>query len=139
MEFKEDRVRAWLVFNVDNRISAAANIAPFLKAGGPDWVVVRGDLVNPDSGYDLVVPVDARDLSTLESVKQNLLSSLPARSVLVLRVEEEHSLPWPPHAASCYVTGTELKGSKYNKKGLDLPEFNPPGRHPRSPGANPWG
>ncbi|HET7009519.1 MAG TPA: hypothetical protein VFI11_01985 [Anaerolineales bacterium] len=135
----QERVRAWLVFQVNDRALAARNVESFLLEGGDEWVAVRGDMVDPGSGHDMVVPVDARSPDVLDKVKQDLFSALGARSVLVLQVIESESLPWPPHAAHSFVAETELRGSKYGKRGLDLPEYDPPGRHPKSPGANPWG
>jgi hypothetical protein len=136
MEPTGDRVRAWLVFKVENRADALRKIDPFLKMGGNDYVVIRGDLVDEKSGYDLVVPVDARDQTTLDDIKGTLLSDLHALSVLVLQVMADdslRSLPWPPHAAHSYITEAELR---------ELPDDAYPkfGRQwPASPGANPWG
>ena len=44
----------------------------------------------------------------------------------------DQDLPGDPHQAHCFITEDEYPG-------FPLHEYSPPGRHPKSPGANPWG
>jgi hypothetical protein len=109
--------------------AAAIQISGTFQEGGDEWVVVRADVVI-DGEYNLVVPVDAADEAWLQVVLGNLAKVPGLIKVKVLRVESYN--PSPSHRAHSYVTASEVDEFR-------VPEFAEPGRHPKSPGANPWG
>jgi hypothetical protein len=137
---KTDRVRAWVLLRVAEPHSAAAMFDKrdrsgrgLLTEGGDQYVVVRADVVEGSSVYNLVVPIDAQDEAGLSAAIHALSSKLGAQpeQTMILRVVSHY--PKVPHNAHSFVTPKELKGKP-------APEFDPPGRHwPKSPGANPWG
>ena len=131
-----ERYRAWVLFKVDDPHGAAANFGvlddkglTLLTDGGNDYVIVRADVVDGNENYNLVVPVDAaNEVAFLEA--KGRLTAVVGDPTGELHVVEH--FPTPPHRSSTYVTEKELAE-------CFLPEYNPPGRHPQSPGANPWG
>jgi hypothetical protein len=128
MEASSERVRAWALFSTKDP-AAAQKISDLFTQGGEDYVVIRADVVRDDQGtYNLVVPVDVKDETELKKLLPKLTAVAgPAR---LLRVVDHH--PDVPHRAHSFVTPVEH--AKFR-----LPEYEPPGRHPKSPGANPWG
>jgi hypothetical protein len=97
---------------------------------GNDYVVVRADVVQGD--FDLVIPVDAASSGVLTDtvlVKLDDLLDLPATPTVLPVVG---TFPNPPHVASTFITPGEFEL-------YPAPEYCPPGRHPQSPGSNPWG
>lgn len=137
---EETRDRGWVLLQVGDPEAAAALIMETMADDGyygNDFVVVRADIVGDTASqdpqlYNLVVPVDAR-VDYLDDVAEMLegIEGLGAfGSPVVLRVTSH--VPSIPHSASTFITPSEYRD-------LPLPEYCPPGRHPQSPGANPWG
>jgi hypothetical protein len=139
-----DRVRAWVLFKVTNPSAIASKIEKPLKKhlgrdnmgllSEPDteYVIVRADVVGGESGWNLVVPVDADSEDSLFDAIQKLIraSGDPSVAYAVLRVVAHH--PKFPHRAHSFISEAE-----FNKSPKDLTHS---GRHwPASPGANPWG
>ncbi|MBM3122523.1 MAG: hypothetical protein FJZ97_10135 [Chloroflexi bacterium] len=122
------RRRGYAGFRVDNPREAAERVSALFTQGGDDYVVIRADVV---SGCDvnLIVPIDAA-----EEVWSNALALVeravgqPAARVCIVT----SYLPAVPQQAHCFVTEDEHRQ-------FPLHEYSPPGRHPKSPGANPWG
>ena len=128
MNHKSDRVRAWLFFRAENPDDATEKISSLFTEGGDDYVVVRADVAQGD--FSLVVPVDAADdamFAKAVGLLTQAVGSAPALEVRVLR-----HYPAEPQRAHCFVHPEEH--ARY-----PLHEYSPPGRHPKSPGANPWG
>lgn len=128
MEDTQGRVRAWALFSAKDP-EAAQRISDLFTQGQDDYVVVRADVVQDDQGtLNLVVPLDVRDEATLQQLLPRLTSVAgPARLLRVVR-----HFPEVPHRSHSFVTPWEHDRFR-------LPEYDPPGRHPKSPGANPWG
>jgi len=131
-----ERYRAWVLFKVENPQGVAPRFGvpddkglTLLKAGEDNYVIVRADVVDGNEGYTLVVPVDAANEDQFNAAYERL-TALVGEQGSVLRVVAH--FPTPPHRSSTFVTEKELSG-------CFLPEYSPPGRHPHSPGANPWG
>jgi hypothetical protein len=106
-------------------------LSALLTEGGDGYVVVRADVVEGD--YNLVVPVDAVDAAAFDSVLSDLSGKLNGQVLsgpTVLHVTDHY--PLPPHCSHTFVAGGEFER-------FPLPEYAPPGRHPQSPGYNPWG
>jgi hypothetical protein len=104
-----------------------------LSWGGDDFVVVRADIVEGESGWNLVVPVDAKSCDDLNTAIAELTKAAGSRLVghAVLRVSDPH--PNVPHRSHSFVTAAEWDG-------FQDPGLNPGVRnYPASPGANPWG
>jgi hypothetical protein len=100
---------------------------------GTDYVIVRADEVREESGWSLVVAIDAPDDGSLNRAVQDLTAAVGPRlqGIMILRVTAHH--PKDPHAAHSFVETGEL--ARFPVGGLkggarDWPE---------SPGANPWG
>lgn len=131
-----ERYRAWVLFYVDDPQGAAAKFGvlddkglSLLTDGGNDYVIVRADVVDGNEQYNLVVPVDAANEDHFK-VAIDRLTTVVGEQRIVLRVGEH--FPTPPHRSATFVTEKELAE-------CFLPEYFPSGRHPQSPGANPWG
>jgi len=90
-------------------------------------VIVRADVVEGE--YNLIVPVDAANDEAFDKVLA-LLKKVAKGDPLVARVVEHY--PAPVHNAHSFITVDEYELNP-------LREYYPPGRHPQSPGANPWG
>ena len=135
---EEMRVRAWLLFNVENAAGVAADIEENYVGfgennepiGGDDYIVVRADVVTGGS-YNLVVPVDVVDDDKLEEVLDDFGKELNIVPAEQLKVDGHR--PWPPHKAHCFLTGEE------HEQGGDYSQDFAVGRNPRSPGSNAWG
>lgn len=123
-----ERKGGWLLFQVENPAAAATRVSDLFCAGGNHFVVIRADVVR-GSGFNLVVPLDAA-ANTWPSAVRLIEKVVGARPVVAARVFSHH--PAVPHRAPCFVTRAEYELHP-------LREFDPPGRHPKSPGANPWG
>lgn len=126
MESTLERVRAWALFNSKDPEKAAQKISEIFTQGNDEYVVIRADVVK--GKFNLVVPVDVRDDAALDGLLPKLTAV--AGPATLLRVV--HHYPEEPHRAHSYVAQGEFAR-------FPLPEYEPPGRHPKSPGANPWG
>jgi len=123
-----DRTRGWLFFQVKDPVAAAQRVSSLFCGGGREFVVIRADVVR-GSAFNLVVPVDAATRAWRTALAE-VQKAVEERAAMTARVIDYH--PTIPHQAHCFVT-------KREHKGFPLPEYYPPGRHPNSPGANPWG
>jgi ABC-type glycerol-3-phosphate transport system substrate-binding protein len=129
------RDRAWVLFQVGTPDQAAANVMEAMSDDGENgnlYVIVRADVVEGSDAYNLVIPVDAAQ-GKLDGVVQTLAEVVGVEdgvSPAVLHVTS--SVPLVPHQAYTFITPGEYAD-------YPLPEYCPPGRHPQSPGANPWG
>jgi len=133
-----ERVRAWVLFRVEDPHGAAARFGELdekgltlLTEGSNDYVIVRADVVEGDPNYNLVVPVDAASAEEFQ-VALGRLKSVVGEEVPTTVLNVVEHFPTPPQRSHTYVTEKELTQ-------CFLPEYNPSGRHPQSPGANPWG
>lgn len=123
------RVRAWVLVWADDPERWAQELYEALgHEGGDEYVLVRADVIEPFYGYNVVVPVDARDDSTLDSVVDTFPNPEAVRRMAVRRVEVHN--PYPPQDASGYVTEEEAEVGAEDVK---------VGRQDKSPGLNPWG
>lgn len=127
METRSQRVRAWVLLKASDPQQAARAIGVYFTDGGDEWVIVRADVVEGE--YNLIVPVDAANDEALEKVL-GILKKVAKGDPSVARVVEHY--PAPVHNAHCFITVDEYELNP-------LREYYPPGRHPQSPGANPWG
>ena len=126
MESILERVRGWVLFNAKEPDQAAQAISALFTQGGEEYVVIRADVA--EGKFNLVVPVDVRDNAAMDALLPKLTKIAgPATLLRVL-----HHYPEVPHRAHSFVAPGEHKM-------YPLPEYTPPGRHPKSPGANPWG
>jgi hypothetical protein len=128
------RERGWVLLQVANPEDAAAYVWESLTDDdefGNYYVIVRADVIDGQSDYNLMIPVDAAE-GRLDSVVQMLegTEQLQVRASTVLRVKSHE--PSVPHQGFSFITPGEFESDP-------LPELCPPGRHPQSPGANPWG
>ena len=145
MPSANDRARAWILLQVKEPAAVLAEIEKprgpsdgqpnmgLLSWGGSDIVIIRADRVEGDGGWNLVIPVDARNEWALNAAILELKAAAGNRLLAqaVLRVKEHH--PAVPAAAHSYVTEAEVRK-------LRDPAFAQSKRHwPASPGANPWG
>ncbi len=147
------RVRAWILVKAEDPeklsneladeyrdIRSKNRVVEFGKGGG-ELVIVRADVVDDDpqlveladpseSETNLVIPVDAANRGILRKFVGDIKKAQEVTVVSVLTVQKHN--PDPPHASSTFVTSTEFD--------LDpVRDYDPPGRHPHSPGRNPWG
>jgi hypothetical protein len=132
-----ERARAWLLVKTENADAISDQLAAMYKdekrghefgEGGDDLVVVRADVV--DGEMNLVIPVDAASTDHLNRFKAVVQGMDSGAEIIVLDVRRHN--PNPPHRSSTFVTAAELE--------IDSePDFDPPGRHPQSPGRNAWG
>jgi len=147
------RVRAWVLVKAEDPEKLSNELADEYREtryrnrvvefgkGGGELVVVRADAVDDDpslveaadaceSETNLVIPVDAANKGILRKFVGNI-QKRPGVTVLSILAVQKHN-PDPPHASSTFVTGTEFD--------LDpVRDYDPPGRHPHSPGRNAWG
>ncbi|MEK6588740.1 MAG: hypothetical protein AABY97_07865 [Chloroflexota bacterium] len=127
MDAEAKRVRAWVFFKVEDAGEAARKIAVHFREGGDDWIIVRADVVEGDP--NLVVPVDAASDDQFKAVLEILRKEVGAEKSYGL---VKNHYPDPAHKAYCFVTPGE------HGRHRD-PAYDPPGRHPKSPGGNAWG
>ncbi len=147
------RVRAWVLVKAEDHEKLSNELADKYREtryrnrvvefgkGGGELVVVRADVVDDDpnlvepadaceSETNLVIPVDAANKGILRKFVGDIQIK-PGVTVLSVLTVRKHN-PDPPHASSTFVTDTEFN--------LDpVSDFEPPGRHPHSPGRNAWG
>ena len=127
-----ERYRAWILFSVEDPRGAAAELSSLLTEGGDDFIVVRADVIEGDfsnGDFNLVIPVDAADDTAFGTVLADMTDRVGSAPT-VLHVTDHY--PLPPHCSHTFIAEEEFKS-------FPLPEYDPPGRHPQSPGANPWG
>lgn len=123
------RVRAWVFVWADNPERWAQELYEALgHEGGDEYVLVRADVIESFYGYNIVVPVDARDQSALDSVVGMFPNPEAVKRMAVRKVEVHN--PYPPQDASGYVTEEEAEVGEEEVK---------VGRQDHSPGLNPWG
>jgi hypothetical protein len=129
------RERGWLFLKVDllpdgKHVSekTAKNLHELFTRGGDLYVAVRGDVVE-GLEHNLVIPLDAAS-GYWESAVEKVHTAVGGTIVSHTRVTT--SYPAIPHQAHCFITKDEFSA-------YPLHEYSPPGRHPQSPGANPWG
>lgn len=110
------------------------------ELGDDDFVIVRADLVWDQShasvtkgkigASHVIVPIDAISETKFNEAKELVEDLIGGTTEHVWRVDE--TFPYPPQRANSYVPSAEHRA-------CPLEELSPPGRHPKSPGANPWG
>ncbi len=103
-------------------------LAAQFSQGGDDWVVVRADVVQ--GAHNLVVPIDAANETAFQSALAMVQGTTGVQQVGVERVVAHY--PSAPHQSNSFVTQSEIDA-------FPTPDFTTPGRHPKSPGSNPWG
>ena len=131
MNMQSGRTRAWLRVKAAKPEAAAVAISPYFNQGGDAWVIVRADVVK-GGRHNLVVPIDVAEGDSV-AWKEVLKIVREAAGVQEVDVEQVVShYPTPTHKAHSFVTQNEVEAWR-------VPEFEKPGRHPQSPGANPWG
>jgi hypothetical protein len=123
-----ERVRAWALVVSANPQATAAEISSRFTQGGDDWVIVRADVVQ--GAHNLVVPIDAASEAAFQAALAMVQGAAGVQQVGVERVVQHY--PSPTHRAHTFVTQSEI--DEY-----PVPDFTSPGRHPKSPGSNPWG
>ncbi len=123
-----ERVRAWALVVSSNPEATAAQIAAQFTQGGDDWVIVRADVVQ--GAHNLVVPIDAANETAFQAALAMVQGATGVQQVGVERVVAHY--PSPTHRAHTFVTQSEIDE-------FPVPDFTSPGRHPKSPGSNPWG
>lgn len=128
MANESGRIRAWVLVHSEDTEATAKALSDYFEDGGDDFVVVRADVVDGD--LDLIVPVDAANEDILKEVAERIRAANGVTEISVSTVRMHY--PNPPHSASTFITAEELEL-------YYLREFDPPGRHPQSPGANAWG
>lgn len=130
---ENDRVRAWVLAQVNGDWQATAKQIKTLDTKSPDLVIIRTDLVTAKEGsqFNLVVPIDAIDPDKLQNAV-DYIRELTGSSVEVLEVTEHD--PIPPHLADGFITKAEVDADPRSAA-----EFVKVGRQRNSPGENPWG
>lgn len=127
------RVRGWLLIKVQDSEGIEGVVekledALFFEAGGEDeFVIVRADVVV--GGFDLVVPIDAKDRGAFRKARALIEEKLDPTEIGILMVKRHK--PMPPHKADGYIDPEEAED--YPTHRLQV------GRQRSSPGANPWG
>lgn len=125
-----ERVRVWVLLKADgDPEAAAARIWDTLKDDScTNWLVVRADVVTGHDGYNIVVPVDAKDDDQLAKAIEAIERVGGVAAVQQLKVVCHH--PTPPHKALSFITVAEAAGDPRIETGL---------RIPKSPAENAWG
>ena len=135
------RVRAWVLVQAGDPNKFAKALANEFRdeerdyefgEGGKDLVVVRADVVEGESDWNVVVPVDAKSEGILEVFVEKIKNYKGVTAVSVLKVSDGGHNPDPPHGSPTYVSWQELINDP-------VVDYFPGGRHPNSPGRNPWG
>ncbi|MGH2620032.1 MAG: hypothetical protein ACRDHG_05605 [Anaerolineales bacterium] len=119
----------------DNADQTASALTADLTEGGDEYIIIRADVVQAEAGsflgeVNLVVPVDVANTDVLAQVRERIRSTVGVSDLAVANVVRY--FPDPPHRAHTFVTADELGRDR-------VPEYDPPGRHPKSPGRNGWG
>ena len=122
------RRRGHLYFQVDDAHAAARRVSVLFTQGGDNYVIIRADVVD-GHGFNLMVPIDAADTKWTRA-SRDVQKAVGAAPTAVSRVVATY--PENPQCAHSFITEEEYLR-------CPLPECAPPGRHPKSPGANPWG
>ncbi len=122
------RRRGYLYFLVDDPHAAARMVSVLFTQGGDDFVIIRADVVE-GPGFNLMVPIDAAD-SEWTRASAAVVAAVGAEPTAISQVSATY--PENPQCAHSFITQEEYLR-------CPLPECSPPGRHPKSPGANPWG
>jgi len=122
------RTRGHLYFQVDEPDEAAMRVSVLFTQGGDDYVIIRADVVD-GHGFNLMVPIDAAK-TKWKAASKVVEKAVGAAPTAVSRVKATY--PENPQCAHSFITEEEYLR-------CPLPECAPPGRHPKSPGANPWG
>ncbi len=138
---EKKRVRAWVLVKATESKTFSKALAKEYRdergeyefgGGGPKLVVVRADIVDGDD-VNVVVPVDTVSGEMLKAFVGTIKDIDGGATVVsVLTVVEEGHNPDPPHGSSTYVSWQELITDP-------VVDYFPGGRHPNSPGRNPWG
>jgi hypothetical protein len=108
--------------------ATASQLEAQFTRGGNDWVIVRADVVQ--GAHNLVVPIDAASETAFQAALAAVSGATGVQQTTVDRVVAHY--PSPAHRSHTYVTQSEIDE-------FPVPDFTSPGRHPKSPGANPWG
>lgn len=129
------RVRAWVLVKSDNADQTASALTADLTEGGDEYIIIRADVVQCEMesfvrDVNLIVPVDVASADVLAEVLGRISGLAGVNDVAVANVTAYY--PDPPHRAHTFVTADELGRDR-------VPEYDPPGRHPKSPGRNGWG
>jgi hypothetical protein len=122
------RKRGHACFRVDKPVDAAQRVAPLFTQGDDDYVIIRADVVT-GCDFNLIVAIDAAESEWPTAVR--LVEQAVGQSTAAVCVVTA-TFPEIPQQAHCFITEDEHR--RY-----PLHEYSPPGRHPKSPGANPWG
>ena len=123
-----ERMRAWVLIQANPEVAEQLYEALGYE-GDDDYVVVRADVVETtEYGFNVVVPVDARDEEQLSIAIGKIQEIAGVSGTVVLRVTQH--IPVPPHLAHGFITEQEARDGKVS------PEF---GRLGSSPGGNAWG
>ena len=122
------RRRGYANFRVDDPTAAAERVSVLFTEGGDDYVVIRADVVI-ECDVNLIVPIDAAE-SEWSRALDLVRRAVGQPEVRVCIVTSTY--PTVPQKAHCFITEDEHRR-------FPLHEYSPPGRHPKSPGANPWG
>jgi hypothetical protein len=136
-ENENGRVRAWVLIRKEMPEGAPPiDVAEELYrelgykedyAPGDRYLMIRADVV--DYHYNIMIPVDALDLTELQDLVCQIQKISGATETAVLRVLASN--PNPPHAADGFITLEEREGYP--------DECAIVGRQRGSPGLNPWG
>ena len=123
-----ERVRAWIMAQVDSPHDAAQQLYEEMGNKGDDhYVVIRADVV--DYVYNLIIPVDAENWEWLSEVHGMIRDLTGVKHTVVIPVVRH--IPFPAHDAQGFITEREVAAGA--AKGLK------PGRQSHSPGENAWG
>jgi len=129
------RVRGWVLVKSDNPDQIASALTADLTEGGDEYIIIRADVVQCEMesfarDVNLIVPVDVASADVLAEVLGRISGLAGVNDVAIANVTAYY--PDPPHRAHTFVTVDELGRDR-------VPEYDPPGRHPKSPGRNGWG
>ena len=129
------RIRGWVLVKSDNPGQTASVLTADLTEGGDEYIIIRADVVQCEMesfarDVNLIVPVDAASLDVLEQILSKIRGTSGVRELTMANVTAYY--PDPPHRSHTFVTADELGRDR-------VPEYDPPGRHPKSPGRNGWG
>jgi len=129
------RVRGWVLVKSDNPDQTASALTVDLTEGGDEYIIIRADVVQFEMesfarDVNLIVPVDVASADALGQVLSRIRGTAGVRELTMANVTAYY--PDPPHRSHTFVTADELSRDR-------VPEYDPPGRHPKSPGRNGWG
>ena len=126
------RVRGWVLIQADKPKEFAQGLYEDLgKVGGDEYVLVRADVVEGHTLFNVIVPIDAASREALQGVAEMIGNDYNV-SFSIARVSVHN--PKPPHDAHGFITAREKAlGSNPDDPCVDV------GRFPKSPGHNAWG